>query len=93
MKKLDIIIPAYNAHDTLEKTLMSIAIQTYKDYSVTIVNDCSIKDYDELVEQYSKYFRIEEITIGKNLGPGVARKIGLAYTKSPYILFIDYLIY
>ena len=61
MTKIDIIIPAYNAHDTLNKTLMSIAIQTYKDYKVTIVNDCSVNDYKDLVKHYSKYFNIEEI--------------------------------
>lgn len=89
MNKLDIIIPAYNAHKTIEKTLMSIAIQTYKNYKVTIVNDCSNKDYKEFVDRYSKYFKIEEITLDKNLGPGMARKIGLENTNKPYILFID----
>ena len=89
MNKLDIIIPAYNAYDTLDKTLMSIAVQTYKDYKVTIVNDCSTNSYKELVKHYSRYFNIEEIILDKNEGPGSARRIGMENTNSPYILFID----
>jgi glycosyltransferase involved in cell wall biosynthesis len=68
---------------------MSLAIQTYKDYKVTIVNDCSDKDYSDLINHYSKYFKIDEIILDKNLGPGTTRRIGMENTNSPYILFID----
>ena len=41
-KQIDIIIPAYNAHNTIDKALASIACQNISDkIKVTIVNDCS----------------------------------------------------
>ena len=41
---IDIIIPAYNAHKTLKKTLFTVATQdNVEDLKVYIVNDCSKK--------------------------------------------------
>ena len=43
-KKIDVIIPAYNAQSTIDKTVASIAIQNISDeLVVTIVNDCDGK--------------------------------------------------
>ena len=89
-KKLDIIIPAYNAHSTIYRTLASILIQTIKDdIHVCIVNDCSEKDYSEFVDYYSKYYSIEEIRMNENGGPGVARQYGIDHTESPFFTCID----
>ena len=86
---LDIIIPAYNAHKTIDYTLMSIAIQIYKNYKVTIVNDNSDKDYSSFIDKYSKFFDVKEIKLDKNVGPGKSRQIGIDNTSSKYILFVD----
>jgi len=89
-KKLDIIIPAYNAHSTIYRTLASILIQTIKDdIHVCIVNDCSEKDYSEFVDYYSKYYSIEEVRLDENGGPGVARQYGIDKTESPFFTCID----
>ena len=61
---IDIIIPAYNAQKTIKKTLASIAMQSIKDIiKVTIVNDCSKKDYSEIIEMFKSIINITEITI------------------------------
>jgi glycosyltransferase involved in cell wall biosynthesis len=87
---LDIIIPTYNAKNTLDKTLSSIAIQKgIKDINVYIINDASDYNYDEYINYYSKFFSIQEITLEKNQGPGVARRIGLEKSNNHYITFID----
>lgn len=87
---LQIIIPAYNSRDTIDKTLSSIAVQRtdYK-YKVVIVNDNSDYNYSQYVERYSKYFDLDEIILDKNVGPALARQIGIEKTKSKYIMFID----
>lgn len=85
---LDIIIPAYNAHETIDLTLSSIAIQTAVDkITVTIVND-SGKDYNDIVKKYSN-LKINEITTEQNGGSGVARQHGIDNTKNDLILFMD----
>lgn len=87
---IDIIIPAYNAHKTIGKTLCSIMLQSRRDLvNVYIVNDCSSTDYQEFVKKYQKYFHIEELDIPQNVGPGGARNYGMKHSKGKYIIFID----
>ena len=86
---IDVIIPAYNAHNTIEKTLYSISIQTMVDkLRVYIVNDAG-KDYHELIKFFSNFMNIKEIKLKKNGGPGVAREEGIKKSKSKYIIVID----
>lgn len=87
---IDIIIPAYNAHDTIERTLYSIAYQEIVDkINVFIINDCSNKDYANIVKFFSKFMNIKELKLNKNSGPGVARGYGVSNSNSEYIIFID----
>ena len=87
---IDVIIPAYNAHKTIERTLFSIAYQeNIEDIEVTIVNDNSKKDYLEIVNYFKNFMKIKEITLKENRGPGYARQCGIDNTKNPYIVFID----
>lgn len=86
---LDIIIPVYNSKNTLFRTLNSIAIQTFKEFKVYLINDCDNLDYQEEIDFFSKYFFINEIKLNKNSGPGIARQKGIDKSNSKYILFID----
>lgn len=87
---IDIIIPAYNAHDTIEKTLFSIAYQENVDnLNVYIVNDASEDDYSKEVEYFKKFMNIKELKMKDNAGPGLARQFGIDKSNSKYIVFID----
>ena len=87
---IDVIIPAYNAHSTIDKTIESIIGQTYKHkIKITIVNDKSDQNYSEIVNRYKNEIEIQEIELEKNSGPGVARRVGQERTSNPYITFID----
>ena len=93
-KEIDIVIPAYNAGYTIDKTLMSIAIQNIVDkFCVIIVDDCSDKEHRELyqkyISQFEPYFRIDYIKLKENGGPGKARAEGLKFGNSKYVTFID----
>lgn len=49
---IDIIIPAYNTFETLNKALYSVAIQiNIADLKVCVVNDGSIKNYQEIINK------------------------------------------
>ena len=87
---LDIIIPAYNSHKTINQTLLSICLQTIKDkIKVYIVNDCSTKDYQKQIEDFKDVLNIKELKLSKNSGPGVARQYGIDHSHSEYIMFMD----
>lgn len=89
-KRLDIIIPAYNAQKTIDRTIASIAIQSIVDQCiVTIVNDCDGKDYQKTINRFKDLVTIKEIKMNKNGGPGVARQFGIDNTSCPYFTCID----
>lgn len=86
---LEIIIPAYNAHKTIINTLDSILVQqNMKNFHVTIVNDYG-KNYKEILKKYKDKMPIKEITTSRNVGPGLARQLGIDNSNSKYIVFID----
>lgn len=89
-KLIDIIIPAYKAQESIERTIASIAIQSIKNQlKVTIVNDCDGKGYEKVINRYSDLIDIREIKLDKNGGPGVARQYGIDNTDLPYFTCID----
>ena len=89
-KKIDVIIPAYKAQDTIAKTLASLAMQNMSDeIRVTIVNDCDGIGYNWFVETFESLIDVDVINLETNGGPGVARRVGLERTSCPYVMFID----
>ena len=87
---IDIIIPAFNAHDTIENTIKSISNQTILDkIKVYICNDASIKNYSSIINKYKDKINIKELILTKNSGPGIARQYGIDHSNSKYIIFID----
>ena len=87
---IDIIIPVYNARSTLEKTLMSILLQqTSCKFIVTIIDDCSLESYDDLLSIFNKYLTINYFKLDQNKGSGITRQFGLEHTSCPYITFLD----
>lgn len=87
---IDVIIPAHNCFNTLEKTLCSIAYQKISDkINVIVVNDGSEKDYSIFIEFFSNFISIKEIILDKCYGISVARQTGINNSKSPYIIFMD----
>lgn len=88
--KIDVIIPAYKAQNTILRTLSSIATQDIiDDIEVTIVNDADDIGYKKFVDMFSPYFTVREIVMEKNGGPGDARQYGLDHTSNPVVSFID----
>lgn len=89
MKEIAVIIPTYKAHKTIERTLLSIAIQSIKDkIKVYLSVDADGENYDYLLD-FKRYFDIEIFYAEINGGPGVARQYAIDRTKEPFIVFID----
>lgn len=87
---IDIIIPAYNAHDYLSRALNSILMQSIHDkIKVYIIDDCSDKNYNDIVKKYKNNLYIKVYRTKKNKGPGYARQYGIDNSSSDYIMFLD----
>ena len=90
-KLVDIIIPAYKAHNTIFQVLSSIAMQSMaQDIQVTVVNDCCPEgSYQSIINRFKGFLDIKEFKLSKNGGPGTARRMGMMSTNAPYIMFCD----
>lgn len=87
---IDVIIPSYNSHNTIKKTLLSLLFQTIKDkIKIYIVDDASNKPYDEIINRFKDRLNITIIRLDENKGPGNARNVGIEKSSNPYILFLD----
>jgi glycosyltransferase involved in cell wall biosynthesis len=87
---IDVIIPAYNAHSTILKTLLSLNMQTFKNnLNIIIVNDHSDFNYKEIIDKFKNKLMIKEYDLSVNKGPGFARQFGLEHSNNEFIIFID----
>ena len=91
MKKVSIIIPAYNCEKTLVECLGNVVHQSLKDIEVIIVDDASTDGTWNIIAECERQFPdlIMAIKSEVNSGPGGARNIGLMYASGEYIGFVD----
>ena len=91
MKKVSVVIPAYNAHDTLARCLGSLVNQTLQDIEIIVVNDASRDDTWEIMQRCESQFPDKVIIINSeiNTGCGGARSIGLDAATGEYIGMAD----
>lgn len=90
-KWLTFIVPAYNAGETLKKTIDSILFQTQKGSSVIIIDDGSTDgETARLGKYYAQCYPKDIIYIyEKNQGQGHARNEALKLVTTPYVAFLD----
>lgn len=86
---INVIIPAYNCHLTLERTLSSLVAQTDTSFEVIIVDDCSAEDIKSIVDDYTNKLNIIYIRNEQNLGCGMTRQVGIDNATQKFITFLD----
>lgn len=84
-----IIVPNYNNLEWLDKCINSVLNQTFKDYTLIIVDDCSTDGSQEYLEQFNKQALVFNCT-EKHYNGG-SRNLGLKQLEgqSKYTLFLD----
>ena len=83
-----VIIPLYNKESYVENTINSILNQTFTNYEVLIVNDCSTDDSVAKVKPFLSE-KIKLIAHSDNKGLSAARNTGIQNANSDYITFLD----
>lgn len=92
MKKnmVSIITPSYNSSRYIHETIDSVLNQTYHKWELIIIDDCSLDNSCEVIEEYCLLDnRIKLIKLKKNVGAAMARNVGLSESEGRYIAFID----
>jgi len=88
MREIAVIMPVFNAHETIRTTLHSIGMQRIADFKLYMVADGEpIGTYDYLLDEFK--FDIEILYMETNAGAGVARQYGIDKSEEPFISFID----
>jgi glycosyltransferase involved in cell wall biosynthesis len=88
--KITVIIPAYNAEEGIKTAIESILRQTWQNFELIIVDDCSPDGTAETVRTYAeKEERIKLLTTPENSGPYVARNIALKEATGEFVTIND----
>ena len=87
---ISVIMAAYNAEYTIELAINSVLNQTYHNFELLIVDDCSIDSTAKIVKSYvEKDQRVRLITNPQNSGVSYTRHHGLEEAKGRWIAILD----
>ena len=87
---VSIIMPAYNAEKFICDGIESVLSQTYKDWELLIVNDCSQDNTTRIVNEYSVTdSRIKLFHNEINSGPAITRNNAINRAKGRFLAFLD----
>ena len=87
--KISIIIPVYNAEQSLEKTIQAIQAQTFTDYEAIFVDDGSTDNSLTILQGAAEEDGRFLVLHQEHSGAGAARNRGMEIAKSEYLLFSD----
>lgn len=89
-EQVSIIMPAYNCQDFIGKAIESVINQTYPNWELIIVDDCSSDQTVEIINDYAKQeSRIILKRNKENRGAAYSRNKGIKYAQGEYIAFLD----
>ena len=89
---VSVIIPMFNAEKFIGECLESIFLQTFQDFEVIVVDDCSTDNSVAVVESFSKKFggRLKIARTKKNSGsPGEPGNFGVDLSRGEYLSVLD----
>ena len=86
--KVSLIIATYNRADLLPRAINSVLAQTFTDYEIIIVDDCSPDHTQEVIRTFSEP-RLRSFRHEVNGGAAAARNTGIANARGEYIAFLD----
>ena len=87
---VSIVTPAYNCANKIEETINTVLQQSYRNWELLIVDDCSKDDTATVVEEWiKKDARIKLFRQEKNGGASMARNRAILESSGKYIAFLD----
>lgn len=89
--KIGIIIPNCNYEEWIEKCLSSIEKQTYKNYEVIFIDDCSTDDSVKIAEKFLNRIPLKIVKLRQKRYNGGARNEGYLYLSDDvdYVWYVD----
>lgn len=88
-QSIAIIMPAFNAQESIGNSILSVIKQSYSQWRLYIIDDCSTDNTKAIISNYLFDSRIKLIENDENLGVAGARNVGLLTCQESIISFID----
>ena len=87
---VSIVVPVYNAARFMDDTIQTVQNQTYQNWELLLVDDCSSDDSVLIIQKYlKKDKRIKFFMLSENSGAAIARNTGIDNAKGRYLAFLD----
>lgn len=88
--KVSIVMPAYNAAKTIAESINSVLAQSFTDWELIIVDDCSTDETAKILNKYvQQEVRIIFVKNNQNLGVAESRNRAIAMAKGQWVAFLD----
>ena len=88
--RVSIIMPVYNSEKYLPDAIQSVLNQTYTNWELIVIDDCSTDSSFNYVKQIAAtHTQIIPLQLPTNSGAAVARNLGIDYANGKYIAFLD----
>ena len=86
---VSIIMPSFNTAKYIGKSIESVLMQSYTNWELIIIDDCSQDDFDSAISKYLSDSRIRILKNDINMGAAESRNRGLREAKGQWIAFLD----
>lgn len=89
---ISVIIPLYNAENFIGECLTSLAEQTFQDFEIIVVDDCSTDNSLRVAASFYENFgdKLKVAKLSANSGcPGISRNFALEMARGEYVYFLD----
>lgn len=85
-----IVMPVYNVENYLSQAIESVLAQTYKNFELILVDDCSPDGSPKICDRFAEQdVRVSVLHLPENVGLSFARNAGLKKVRGTYISFMD----
>ena len=90
MTEVSVIMPAYNAEKHIREAIQSVVNQTYKEWELLVIDDCSMDATASIVKkEAARDSRIHYFKNRVNLGVSESRNRGVRKASGRWIAFLD----
>jgi len=86
---ISIIVPVYNVEKYLDRCIISILKQSFKNWELILLDDGSTDKSGEICDKYKHFDDRIRVIHKKNTGVSSTRNIGIDLSRGEYITFID----
>lgn len=88
--KISVIITCYNYGEFIDEAIQSVEQQSFKDYEIIIIDDCSTDEFTKArMCDIPKQYPHKVIALKKNVGVAKARNIAIEQARGEYIICLD----